>query len=251
MQQFETSPNFRKFFEGVRPNECITLFKPTEQKFIFSQGIESVLELSLDELNQSNFAKPFELIKTDNSIVPNSDREIVGILHIAIYSAFFEYKDVFRPLKDYLFCSFRMINKEHEIFRIEKETHSFYDPRTKELLLVDMWRRLDFKNSNKKVEWGPVVSLDKKDKLISTIKTHIYRNLGIPPLTIREEEIVKLIRTGIPLKTIGERLFIERNTVKKHLENVKKKLSSKFDKKELSTKAQICDKLQTHGILDL
>ncbi len=250
MLSIEDSKEIKKICRGTRPNECITVFNPTEQKFIFEYHLESVIERTLEEINESNFTRPFDMLKYDDSFIPSSDRELIGILHIAIYSTFFEFKDFFRPLKDYLYSSFRMINKENELFRVEKETHSFFHPKTNELLLIDMWRRLDFKGFNQNIEWGPVMSSEKKIEIISTIKTHIYRNLGIQPLSLREEEIITLIGTGKSLKNIGETLFIERNTVKKHIENIKKKLILKFAKEDLSTKDQISNVLRMYGIIN-
>jgi len=247
----KNNPEILKICEGTRPNECITIFSPNDQKFIFGFDHETVLECTLDELNKSKFTRPFEMLKGIDDLIPKSDIEQIGILHIAIYSAFFEYKEFFRSLKDYLYCSFRMKNREGHFFRIEKETHSYFESSTNELLLVDMWRRVDFKSSNQKIEWGPIVDSHKKNDIIATIKTHIYRNLGVQPLSKREEEIVQLIDTGKSLKSIGETLFIERNTVKKHLENIKKKLSNKFSKEDLSTKDQISNALRLYGIIGI
>lgn len=251
MLSIEKSEEIRKFCDGTRPNECITVFNPVEQEFIFEFGAEKVLGRSLEELNKSSFTRPFEMLNSNDNLIPSSDREIIGILHIAIYSTFFEFKEAFRPLKDYMFCSFRMINVNEEIFRVEKETHTFIEPKSKELLLVDMWRRTDFKSLKQNIEWGPAIFSEKKHIIKSTIKTHIYRNLNIQPFSDREEELLKLIATGKSLKAVGEILFIERNTVKKHLENIKRKLSEKFDKDELSSKNQITNVIRQYGIIDL
>ena len=43
-------------------------------------------------------------------------------------------------------------------------------------------------------------------------------------LTEREEEIMELIISGISNQQIGEKLFISENTVKKHINNLYRKL---------------------------
>ncbi|MCQ4635201.1 LuxR C-terminal-related transcriptional regulator [Anaerovorax odorimutans] len=44
-------------------------------------------------------------------------------------------------------------------------------------------------------------------------------------LTPRESEVVELIYEGLPIRTIGEKLFISENTVKKHTHNIFRKMN--------------------------
>ncbi|MEM7163555.1 MAG: LuxR C-terminal-related transcriptional regulator [Bacteroidota bacterium] len=242
--------NIDKFCYGTRANECVTVFNPAEQSFQFEYNLKDVLSIDLNQLNHSCFAKPFSMIEEEDPLISETDRELMRVLLIAIYSTFFEFRSSFRSLKDYLYCSFRMHTGKGEMVRIEKETHTLAN-KDGTLLLVDMWRRVDFKAPHKRIEWGPSVLPEEKEVIVNTIKTHIYRNLGITPLSKREEQIIKLISTGLSLQTVGEQLFIERNTVKKHLENIKRKLSGKFDKSVISSKDQMSNVVRELGILDI
>ncbi len=51
-------------------------------------------------------------------------------------------------------------------------------------------------------------------------------------LTPRESEVVELIYEGLPIRAIGEKLFISENTVKKHTHNI-------FKKMNISNRAQL------------
>ena len=55
-----------------------------------------------------------------------------------------------------------------------------------------------------------------------------HRNGGHPSamLTMREQEILKLIATGLDNQGISERLFISPNTVKTHVSNIYKKIDA-------------------------
>jgi len=55
-------------------------------------------------------------------------------------------------------------------------------------------------------------------------------------LTPREMEIARLVKSGLTNKEIGERLFISKNTVKKHLQNI-------YNKSEVSNKVSLVAKL--------
>jgi RNA polymerase sigma factor (sigma-70 family) len=46
-------------------------------------------------------------------------------------------------------------------------------------------------------------------------------------LTVREKEIMKLVSKGSTNKEIAEKLFISEETVKKHLQNIYRKLQVK------------------------
>ena len=61
-------------------------------------------------------------------------------------------------------------------------------------------------------------------------------------LTKRETEISRLICTGLSNKAIGEALFISERTVAKHVQSI-------FEKVEVSSRMELCQKLDATGFI--
>lgn len=245
MYKIAEKTDLKKICDSIRPNECITIFDPSKMRYVFEIGLEKFMGRTLDELNSV-------YVKSQNvyELIPDSDKETVEVLSSALFSSFLQHKKAFRPLVDYMYYSYRMYSSNGELLRIEKDIHSYYEQETQNFLFVNKARRLDFKSSNQSIEWGLVIDSEKKNEMILAVKLEIYNCLKIQPLTNREEQIIKLIGTGKPLKDVGSALFIERNTVKKHIENIKKKLSNKFVKEDLNTKDQIFNIYRKYGIVE-
>ncbi|MFT3981195.1 MAG: LuxR C-terminal-related transcriptional regulator [Ferruginibacter sp.] len=73
-----------------------------------------------------------------------------------------------------------------------------------------------------------------KDKMSS--EERFSRNSTIYQLTKRETEIARLICTGLTNKAIGDTLFISERTVAKHVQSI-------FEKVQVSTRMELCQKL--------
>ena len=50
------------------------------------------------------------------------------------------------------------------------------------------------------------------------------KHIGLPELTVRENEVLGLIATGIAVKQVAEQLKLSSHTVTKHLKNIYSKL---------------------------
>ena len=248
MKKFELSEDLKIFCNGKRPNECVTILNASNGKYVYEYGLKNVLGYGLRKFGKFSFhsSSRSELKK----ILPKEDIEFVQIIQKAIQRTLESYIQNFNSLSDYLYCSFRMLDAKGDLCRIEKETHAFQD-QNNDLYYVDIWRKVDFKRIEHRIEWGIAIFSDNRYIVEQSIKQFIFKQLGIATFSKREEEIIKLISSGKSLKNVGEELFIERNTVKKHLENIKKKLSKKFDHRELSTKDQISNIIRQYGMVEL
>ncbi|WP_413216947.1 response regulator [Thermus oshimai] len=67
-----------------------------------------------------------------------------------------------------------------------------------------------------------------KERLLRAARgEEAFRPPDLPPLTPREEEVLRLLAQGLPAKAIARALGVSPDTVKDHLENLYAKLSAK------------------------
>ncbi len=92
------------------------------------------------------------------------------------------------------------------------------------------------------LNWNEMLQeeVDKRTKELERIgaEERVIKNSKSHGLTIREQEIARLICQGLPNKQIAETLFIAEKTVAKHIQNI-------FDKVDVGNRMELFKKLDT------
>lgn len=93
---------------------------------------------------------------------------------------------------------------------------------------------------------GAVMSPSIAVKALKALKTSgfstVIHTINVPELSARETEVLECISTGLTNKRIAEKLFISPFTIKRHIENIYKKLQAQ-------TRVELVDKAKRSGLL--
>lgn len=116
--------------------------------------------------------------------------------------------------------------------------HNVYQLRNEHIRLVESEEQLSSYDERLKEE----IKKYAREREKMNAEERFARSSEIYQLTKRETEIARLVCAGLTDKAIGETLFISKRTVAKHIQNI-------FDKVNVSTRMELCQKLDATSLI--
>jgi len=197
-----------KSFPIMRGKQCLYIMDWTNLKISFIKGVEEMLGYALKEFNANVTGGFFH--PDDKPIV---EKIIRGAMDHLIYNTG-DTKQIYHLM------TYRIRKKNGEFIKVLRKSIGYkFDSQDIMTSSITLLTDISFMSNSNRVEWDLYIKDLDKEKL----RRNIHKQFA-GFFSLRELEIIKLIKEGLSSKMIANKIYLSPHTVKTHRRNIMKKI---------------------------